>query len=454
MLRSAANPRPIILLNPGRQSRHYMLGILRAAGSLGLNPATIDIGPIRAQIARAQDPEAAFGAIVDRLRHVVESGSCTDIITYANSGGPELMAWPTDQGTGTIWTALGLRHHILWTDHPEWATDGMAITPSARRLFKHPNIVHRLKSRPAAEEASAMLGWPGIQSLPVAEDYSTQIPDRSAAPVHDAVAILGSVAALPETLERFLAYEDPNPAEMDRAMIPQTIAPFIDHMQDAPDLDALRRFAGDLLEARAARPFKTIWQHTRSLEAAHPDAVAWITADPERWYRAQGRLRQQSAWRRSFWLAWTARRVDLGVYGCDASALGITQPDGAAKWVPYDQQSTIYARGRCALNINQSHDESGVTHKPFQIVAAGVPLVHHAVAGLTELFTPGHEILVFARGPELLHRIDSLCARGSRGADLAQAALARARSEHAWTNRLESMLGLEAATATATRAAA
>lgn len=445
-------PRPIVLLNPGRQSRHYMLGILRAAGALGLNPATIDIGPIREQLARSADLKSTFHSITDRFRHVIESGSCTDIISYANSGGPELMAWPTDQGPGTIWTALGLRHHILWTDHPEWAADGLAITSAARPMFSHPNIIHRLKSVQASDQASALLGWPGIGALPVAEDYETLVPDRSRSPIHDAVVILGSISPVPVTLERFLDYEDPDPAEMDREMIAPTLGPFLDHLEDAPDRDAICRFATDLLEARACHPFRTIWQHTRSLAPTHADAVAWLTEDPERWYRAQGRLRQQSSWRRAFWLAWTARRVDLGIYGCDASALRIAQPEGAASWVPYGQQASIYARGRCALNINQSHDETGVTHKPFQVVASGVPLIHHAVAGLTELFIPGREILVFARGPELLHRIDSLCARGSRGADLAAAALTRAKSEHAWTNRLHTMLGLEATPAT--RAAA
>lgn len=444
MLHHAANPRPIILLNPGRQSRHYMLGLLRAAGALGLNPATIDIGPIRAQLARSADLKTTFASIIERFKTVVEAGSCTDIITYANSGGPELGPWPTSDGPGTIWTALGLRHHILWTDHPDWATDGVAITPEARPMFDHPNIFHRLKSAPAAAEATAVLGWPGIEALPVAEDYQTLAPDRSGPTIHDAVVILGSVAPLPEILEHYLNYEDPDPAEMDRSMIPRTLAPFLEHVQDAPDAQAMKRFATDLLEARACHPFKTIWQHTAALSSAHPDAVGWLTEDPVRWYQAQGRLRQQSAWRRSFWLAWTARRVDLGIYGCDASALGVAQPEGAHEWVPYEKQASVYAAGRCALNINQSHDDSGVTHKPFQIVASGVPLVHHAVGGLNELFTPGREIFVFARGPELLHRIDSLCARNGRGPELAAAALARATSEHAWTHRLEHMLGLEA----------
>lgn len=430
-----------------------MLGLLRAANTLGLSPIPLDIGPIRQEILRSADPGGTIRSLADRFLPMIEAGGLTDVMTYADVGGPELGVWHSPQGPGTLWTALGLRHHILWTDHPEWADSGAALHPTPRTLFAHPAICHRLKSAQAAAEAAAILRWPGVTHLPVADDYDTLRPASAVRPIHDAVAILGSIARLPEELEPFLDHDDPDPAALDRLMIPRTLEAWERVAEAANDPDALRRFARDLLESRAFHPFRTVWEHAQNLRPGYADAVAWLTADPQRWYTAQAKLRQQSAWRRSFWLAWTARRVDLGIYGCDASPLGIAQPAGAEQWVDYRDQPAAYARGRCALNINQSHDEAGVTHKPFQIVASGVPLVHHAGAGLTELFRPGSEILVFCRGPELLHRIDSLCARGSRGPELAAAALDRAKSEHAWTHRLQNMLGLDANTRAARAAA-
>jgi hypothetical protein len=439
--------RPLIALNPGRQSRNYMLGLLRAAETLGLAPLPVEMLPLREQFARAPDPAAAVRSLADRFRPMVEAAGITDVITYADVAGPEFGCWQTPRGPGTLWAALGLRQHILWTDHPEWVNGGAVLEPKARALLAHPAIHHRLKSAPAAAEASDILGWPGIEPLPVAEDYDAWTPAAADRPAHDAVAIVGSLARIPDELGPYLACDDPDPAEMDRAMTPRTLKSWDRIAQTAEDPESLRRLATDLLEARAAHPFRSVWEHARALGRDHAGALAWLTADPQRWYPAQARLRQQGSWRRSFWLAWVARRLDLGVYGCDASPLGIDQPAGADQWVGYRDQASVYARGRCALNINQSHDEAGVTHKPFQIVASCVPLVHHAGAGLTELFTPGREIMVFCRGPELLHRIDSLCARRGRGPELAAAALERARTEHAWTNRLQSMLGLSPAAA-------
>jgi Glycosyl transferases group 1 len=427
-----------------------MLGLLRSCESMGLEPVSIEVGPIIKHLSHATDPFAALGPIFARLRTMIEVGNYTDIITYANAGGIELGKHATAQGDGTIWTALGLRHHILWTDHPEWATDATALKPYALETYSHPRIFHYLKSAPAAREAAAILGWANIHALPVAEDYETLGPTPQAQPRHDVVTILGSVARLPEELEPILADDDPDPARLDRAMIPRTLDAWNRIAESAPDPDAIRRFAAAVLEARAQQPCTTIWEHTWTIQNEFAPVIHWLEETPDRWYAAVGKLRLASAWRRSFWLAWLARRVDLGVYGCDASALGIAQPDDALKWVEYKEQPRVYAYGRCALNINQAHDEAGVTHKPFQIIASGVPLIHHATAGLTDLFNPGSDILVFARGPELLHRIDGVCADNTKGPALAQAALTRAKAEHTWTNRVQTMLAMETV-ATATK---
>jgi len=445
MTASDSPTRPIILLNPGRQSRNYMLGLLKAAQFLGLSPGNIEIGPIREQLGRVSDGTLSIDGVFERLRKTVEIGAFTDIITYANVGGPELGIWNTNEGIGPIWAALGLRHHILWTDHPEWAARGLALHPEAGRVYNHPQVFHYLKSDASAAEARDILEWPNIISMPVAEAYdTTEVNGAIETPRHDAVVIAGSVSAIPEELVPMLSHRDPDPAALDRMMIPRTIGlcEELATSQDdpPPDCDELRRFVANLLESKASQPFMTVWQHTMQLQPSYPDTVRWLRADPQRWYAAQRRLRQSSAWRRSFWLAWLARRVDLGIYGCDASAIGVPQSDDATAWVNYESQSEVYARGRCAININQSHDESGVTHKPFQIAAAGVPMIHHTVAELTDLFVPDREICIFSRGPELLHTIDNICADDTRGPALAKHMQERATREHAWTNRVESML--------------
>ncbi len=431
-----------------------MLGMLQACESLGLRPGSIEVGPIMAQLARSTDPVSTIKSIHARLRLLAEAGNFTDVLSYANAGGIELGKWTTPSGPGTIWTALGLNHHILWTDHPEWATNATALMPGAREIYAHPRITHSLKSDPAAGEASAVLGWQGLYANPVAEDYNMLTPEPGARPRHDVVAVLGSVAKLPEELKEYLNKPDPDPIELDHAMIPRTLEAWERFITDAPNPDTLRRFARTILELHAEKPQVTLWQHTQTLKSEYASEIDWLQGDPQRWYIAVGKLRHQSAWRRSFWLAWLARRVDLGIYGCDASPLDIDQPDDARLWVKYQNQSRVYAYGRCAININQSHDEAGVTHKPFQIIASGVPLVHHATAGLEDLFKPGSEVLAFARGPELLHRIDSVCADNTLGPELARAALERAKADHSWADRVKTMLTRDTSVASSTRNAA
>lgn len=431
----------LVLLPPGNQARHYLLAIHRAAVRLGVHSRLVEVTPLKVQIQQAASAKAAAEGILHSLTMLTRAHRATHVLGYATGGTVDLANAPTPEGMGTVWNALGVRQILLWTDHPNWAVDGAALVPEVRQVLAHPGTLHLLKSQAAAEEARAVLGWPNIDAMPMAEDYELLRPAERGRPVHDVVTIAGSLSRVPEPAERFLNHDDPDPAGIDRAMTVPVLSKWDERVAtDAthkPKLrDALRRFAAELLEARAAEPAATIWQITRRLEPDHADAVAWLTSDPQRWYDAEATLRQAAGWRRSFWIAWLARRVNVGVYGCSALELGIDQPRGADQWVAYERQASVYAMGRCALNINQSHDQAGVTHKPFQIAASGVPCVHHATAELADLFTPGREIITFTRGPELLAWIDRLCADPTLGEKIAERALLKARMEHTWEQRL------------------
>jgi len=418
-----------------------MLAMYRACERLGMACRTLEIQPLRDQIARAADPRAAMRTLSRNLAGLVRSNQIGRVLSYATAGTVDLGLVPTPDGPATIWNALGVPQSILWTDHPNWAAEGLALQPGACAALGHELNTHWLKSQAAAEEARATLGWRNICAMPVAEDYELLTPIDNVEAVHDVVTIVGSLARLPENVEAFLECDDPDPQEIDLAMV----GPVRDCWRervcvDAPDSTALDRFAADLLERRAHEPAASVWTLARRLEPEYGQVVDWLMQTPRRWYEAEAVLRQAAGWRRTFWTAWLARRVNVGVYGCSSAEIGIDQPAGAAGWVAYDHQPMIYARGKCALNINQSHDQAGATHKPFQIVASGVPCVHHATAELSDLFTPGREIVTFTRGPELLAAVDRLCADPELRASLADRALARARREHTWEHRVKAML--------------
>lgn len=433
----------LVLLPPGHQARHYLLALHRAAERLGLRSRAVEIDRLREQLTRATNTQSAVARLSQTLRGLVQAHRATHVLGYVTAGTVDLGLIATAQGPRTLWSTLGLHQVILWTDHPNWAASGLALEAHVRQALADPLIHHWLKSESAAEEARAVLRWPNIFSMPMAEDYEHLQPPGRCHLLHDVVTIVGSLAPLSEPVRRLLDRDDPDPQAIDRAMIPQVLARWNERIADpAPLPDALRRFAADLLEARADEPAATVWQLARRLESGYSPCVEWLTSEPKRWYEAEAILRQASAWRRSFWTAWLARRVNLGVYGCPAIDLGIDQPRGADQWVAYERQPEVYSLGRCALNINQSHDQAGATHKPFQIAASGVPCVHHATSELAELFTPGLEIVTFTRGPELLAWVDRLCAEPHLRETIATRALERAQRQHTWEHRLTTMLGL------------
>lgn len=434
----------LVLLPPGNQARHYLIAMHRAAERMGLRSRMVEITQLRERLMRATNPQTAAAAMTHTLTGLIKAHCATHVLGYVTAGTVDLGLVPTTQGPSTLWTTFGLRQILLWTDHPNWAVSELALQPDVRQALGNQLTDHWLKSNAAAEEARAVLGWPNISAMPMAEDYEHLRPPERSRPMHDVVTIVGSLSPLPEASVKYLDREDPDPRAIDRAMIPQVLARWDERVAGAsPMVDAMHRFAVDLLEARAVEPAATVWHLSKRLEPSYGECTAWLRSDPKRWYDAEAILRQASGWRRSFWIAWLARRVNLGVYGCPAIDLGVDQPRGADQWVEYERQPAVYALGRCALNINQSHDQAGVTHKPFQIAASGVPCVHHATSELAELFTPGREIVTFTRGPELLAWIDRLCADPRLRESIATRGFERARTQHNWERRLEVMLGLE-----------
>ena len=133
-----------------------------------------------------------------------------------------------------------------------------------------------------------------------------------------------------------------------------------------------------------------------------------------------------------------SRFASAGAFGSDCSALGL----GPGGWVDFRRQSEIYATGRVALNIMDGHDEEGLTLKPFEIAASGVPLLQYAARGLEELYEPGHEVTVFQRPRQALDLLRGLLADRERRVALAAAARGRTLADHTWDRRIERMLQL------------
>lgn len=428
--------RLLLLLNPGRQSRLYLLGLARAAARLGVPALAIELKPLWDRVQQATNKVAATEMVGRELAMLCERERLTHVLGYGYNGVE--LGRVFGPGVQPLFASLGVRHLMLWTDHPNWMLNGTAISPQMAGLLAHPRHAHFLKSDIAAAEARGVLGWPNVFGLAMAEDYELVSPASDVTPTHDVAAIIGSAGAVPAQAATFLDHDDPDARAIDAALAPGAMtaldAAMRAHSGWADVRGVALAWAERVLEAKRERPLDALWRITAGPGLGPP---AWLVGDARRWYQAAAALRTSVQWRRDFWLAWLARRRSVLLCGCDARALTPDQPPWARAWVDYGQQSRVYALGRCAINTNAAHDEEGCTHKPFQIAASGVPCVHHATRGLGELFEEPEEIATFANGPRLLAAVDA-----ARRGDLARAMRDRAMRDHTWDRRLLRMLEL------------
>ncbi len=440
--------RLLVLVNPGRLSRNYMLGIANAAQSIGLPHLALDLEPLWLRLGFPGPVDPATRALCHRdIAALVTRHRITHVISYAFNGINDIgLTRRADTSFGPLFASLGIRHIMLWTDHPNWCTGGLALRPEFVQHLGHPLHTHIVKSASAAAEVRAVLGWPNVHHMPMAEDYDLLQPARDIEPLHDIVAITGYCLTLPDVAVQMLDSPDPDLHAIDRDVAQRIRAKLSKVLAADPCPEAA--LAGHLLarvmDARLASPNTPVWTILQTARSTPDDetALRWMRSQPQRWYTLTDTIRRSSDWRRSFWLAWLARRYNLGIYGHASASIGVAQPDGAEAWVDYASQPAVYSRGRIAFTCNSGVDEEGPTHKVFQIAGSGAACLHHNTPGLDELFEPAREIELFDDGPSLQAATERLLSDPGHRHRVAEAGLQRARRSHNWGNRLSCMIGL------------
>ncbi len=428
----------MIINNPGRQSRHYLEGIEAAARCTGVRSSSLELEQLVRWLLASGAQEAASRA--RELQTRFKRDGVTHILSYGSNATAEFGVVGRGAEARSALGDLGIRRIHLWTDHPNWLQEGVAIREPVRGFLARSTATHLLKSAVAAEETEAVLGWRGCAATMMAEDPALVSPVEGAPePEFDAVVILGGVEPVPDALVPMLDAEDPQPGEAMRTLAPLVIGAW-DRAVSVGEDTGLRRLGRALAEARIARPTDGFHRIALDLEHEHGAAIEEWRRDPVRYFAGLGALQLLMNWRRAFTIAWLARRCSVGVFGCDASAVGVAQTDEQRAWVAYEDQARIYARGGAALNINQGHDEEGLTHKPFQIAASGAVLVHNACRGLAEAFTLDEEALAFETPRRALGAIERVRDASER-CRLAEAGRTRLLGEHTWGHRLPEWLG-------------
>ena len=424
----------LLLINPGNFTRHCLMDMRDAAARLGVRTLTIEIGEVWAlhQSGQRIDPDNLAKALRD---HDVRAA-----LGYTLNG---LCEWPCDTGSNgqprSFFERLGIPHLMWWTDHPHWASEKYALSPELQPLLASPNCRHFVKSAFAADELHDVLGWANCFGLPIAENPDRLRPAHAIAPAYDVVAVMGSPPNAYAAVERFLGEDDP-PLE---AMLGEISIGVADRLSalwttKAPrelltELSALGREWADTRRREWLTASHRIF---RRIEPAYPRAARWLRDNYRVYFDAIEALWEFGRWQRTFYVRYLARYFRVGVFGSNWSSVGL----GAAAWVNHDDQTTAYADGRIALNVSQAGDEEGIAHKPFEIAAAGVPMLHIHRRGLSDCFTPGVEVEIFDTPREAREKAEALLSDPARRSAMAHDALQRLRGEHTWTHRLAQLL--------------
>ena len=435
--RGGSNPTILVLQNPGRVSAYYIRGLQLAARRIGVNLLPIDLEPL--WLAEDQDKLRIGNVLIDFcLRHNISA-----VLGYA---GTAVFSFPPAQlATGELipfFSSLGIPQILLWTDHPHWIGNVSPTTAEHQALLSNPLCHHFVKSPSAARDLIEVLGWPASYAMPMAEEPELLADNRDVKPLYDVVAICGAIPALSPELNRFLTQDDPDPVEISRTFAGATTSTLVTRLnkeQDSiPDGARLTAFCETLVETRLQNLEKSIRECILLAGRAESEMLDAMARNPDCYLDVHRILWQLDGWKRTFHLRYLARQFKVRVFGSDCSGCDFV----AGGWVDYREQSRAYATGRMAINISQAHDDEGVTHKPFQIVASNVPLLHNRRGGLDALFLPGEEMTVFSRPAEARESVAYLLRNPELRAEMVARARRRLDAEHTWAHRLRTMLDI------------
>ena len=423
----------LVLLNPGKVTRNCLIGMATAARRLGIDTLVTELYPVWEMHNAGQQPDGAAYIRLLKENHVKA------VLSYTLQGAWEWGTTLSPEGRRIpLVEQLGIPHLMWWTDHPQWADEGDALDPDLQELLRSPMHHHFVKSDAAAHELREILGWSNCFGLPVAEDPEMLTPASGIEPEFDIVAITGAPPRLDPAIERFLDDNDPD-VDAITAIVAEGVAQQMTSIwhQRAPSSlhDELDTFGRAWLDAKCRFPLTAAIHLFERLEGDHREATEWLRTDHMAYFHAVQAMWELRRWERTFVLCYLARHFRVGVLGHDWSSRGFER----GEWIDYEDQPRAYARGRIALNVTQPNDEEGVAHKPFQIAASEVPMLHINRTGLADLFTPETEMATFDTPRQARDTAAELLADPLRRRRMAIAARERFCREHTWEHRLAVM---------------
>ena len=166
------NRKLLILLNAGKMSRNYLLGLANSARRLGIDHVCVEIDPLRAAITANQ------AAGLQQLDALLVRERIGAVLGYTVNG-CDLPGEMVGGNFRTFFEVRGIPHILFWTDHPQWANERQALSPGLQPAFRSANSFHFVKTEAHAAELRRILGWPNCFACPLACDPDMISPGRA-----------------------------------------------------------------------------------------------------------------------------------------------------------------------------------------------------------------------------------------------------------------------------------
>ncbi len=431
----------LILLNPGKMSRYWLIGLANAAAGMGLRVVYLEIEQLR------QAFTANSAGTTQEVNDFLIKHKVAVVMGYALNG---VGDFPSDHGWPGAYRSFlevrGIPHWFLWADHPQWVWQKGALVPSIQVAFRSGAQCHFLKSWAHAHELNRVLGWPNCVSLPMAADVTALKPAVGVEPKFDLVAVYGSNSTLGDWLLPFLEQSDPDVEQINDIVAQQCRTELSALWQsDAPEplRPELEAWGNRAVEYKKADSSLALIRHLPKLTDEFPKSTWWLTALYPVYFKAAGILYKFRSWQRHFYLAYLSKYFRVGLFGGVWSH--VNQPIGTSstsQWVDFVQIPNVVAQGKVALDIVGGWDEEGLTAKTFELGACGAPMVHNPCVGLSAAFMPGKEMEVCATPLQARQSLQALLDNPQKRAAMGEACRARIVREHTWTHRISRMFEL------------
>jgi len=429
----------LILLNGGKMSRNYLLGISNSARRLGIDHVCVEIDQIRAAMVGNQSAAIQqFDALLNRER-------IGAVLSYTLNG----CDLPGENCAGnfrTFFETRGIPHILFWTDHPQWANEKQALQPGLQPAFRSANCFHFVKTQAHAMELSRILGWPNCFDCALACDPDQIRPAERIEPEFDVVAIYGGSPKLSDRVKPFLDADDPDPRDIMNSYVDE-IRAGLDALwkSDAPESlrSQLTALSSKLLAARLEDPLTASIRHLPALANEFPQAMRWLTINHLTYFKMTAQLYKVRAWLRHFMPAYLARHFRVAVFGGDWSGMGCIKGQwGTNGWIDLADMPKVLAKGAVTLNLSAGYDEEGITAKPFEIAASGVAMLHNEARGLSDFFDLGNEAFAFSTPRQARQIVRRLLDDPQKRISVGTAARARLEKDHSWDTRLKRLLSV------------